>query len=287
MTELPVWIDRSNIYTSSGGATSSGGETTSDETSSGGKTSLASSKLLRGIKGIIFDFDGTLFDNARFPFYLICANPLDIFRLWKERLVRKYFTGCDYGSPENYTHSFFTSLGKLCFRSPRRMQNWYFNRYLPRMARVLTKHYQFRSGVRELFRYFDSDSPDIPRVAIYSDYPMLKERIEAMGLYLSPHIPLYGPESFGAQKPAVRPFLRIADNLGVLPEEVLVIGDREDTDGLGAFKAGMRFFCLETGRRRYFRLDPDRRRPIQEPQGPTLVLYAGAWGDLVRLLLQN
>ena len=282
MTEFPVRIDQGNISVDYGlDAAGAEGE------SAGQYFDNASSKLLRGIKGIILDFDGTLFDNTRFPFYLIISNPLDIFRLWKERLVRKYLTGCDYGSPENYKHAFFSALGKLCFRSPRRMQNWYFSRYLPRMVRVLNKYYQFRPGVHDLFRYFESDSPGVPRVAIYSDYPMLKERIEALGRCPGPQIPLYGPESFGAQKPAARPFLTIAKNMGVLPEEVLVIGDREDTDGLGAFKAGMRFFCLETGRRRYFRLDPDRRRPIQQPHGPTLVLYAGAWEDLVKLFIKK
>ena len=46
-----------------------------------------SPKLLRYIRGIIFDFDGTLFDNALFPFYQIAANPPDWLRLWRERLV--------------------------------------------------------------------------------------------------------------------------------------------------------------------------------------------------------
>jgi len=150
-----------------------------------------------------------------------------------------------------------------------------------------------RPGVKDLFRRFDvpgnvkftgSMPAAIPKIAVYSDYPFLKERIEAMGLIPGPKIFLYGPESFGAQKPAARPFLRIAEDFGVAPEEVLVIGDREDTDGLGAFKAGMRFFCLETGRKRYFRLDPYRHPVKKEPQGPSLVMHAGAWDDLNKLL---
>jgi len=249
---------------------------------SGNSPEYSSSKLLYNIKGIIFDFDGTLFDNALFPFYLIGANPFDVLRIWKERLVRNRFAGRDFISPENYFHAFFGELEKICFSSAERIRKWYFNRYMPRMARVIKKHYQCRPGVPELLRRFSA--PGSPRVAIYSDYPFLKERMEALGLRTGPGTLLYGPESFGAQKPAVRPFLRIAEDFGVTPGEVLVVGDREDTDGLGAFRAGMRFFCLETGRKRYFRFDPNRRRDNEQPPGPSLVMYAGIWDDLVKLL---
>jgi FMN phosphatase YigB (HAD superfamily) len=197
---------------------------------------VPSSKFLHGIKGIIFDFDGTLFDNVHIAKNLISAYPPDLFRIGNERLIRRRFFGCDYSSPEAYHMAYFTALGKVCSRSPEYMRNWYFNRYMPRMVRVLKKRYQLRLGVAELFRRFES--PDAPRVAVYSDYHFLKERLEILGQYSSPRIPLYGPESFGAQKPAAGPLIRIGADFGIAPEETLVVGDREDTDGLGAFKAG-------------------------------------------------
>jgi FMN phosphatase YigB (HAD superfamily) len=247
---------------------------------------VPSSKLLRGIKGIIFDFDGTLFDNAWFGFNLIAANPLDIIRIRYDRIIRKRFAGRDFSSSDSYYRAFFAEMGKACWCSAERMQNWYFNRYMPRMIRLLKKHYQLRPRAQELFRFFE-DSNSL-RVAVYSDYPFLRERLEILGIYSSPRILLYGPESFGAQKPAVRPFLRIAADLGVAAEEMLVVGDREDTDGFGAFRAGMRFFYLETSRKHFFSLlDPNRLRPRKEPQGPSLVMYAGAWDDLVKLLLSS
>lgn len=238
-------------------------------------------KMLRGIKGIIFDFDGTLFDNSSIAFRLIRAYPPDWRRIWKERLIRRRFSGCDYSSTEEYYNAFFSGLGKACCCSQKRMRDWYFNHYMPRMTSVLRKYYEARPGAVELFNRIKNNPI---RLAVYSDYPLLRERMTTLGLYTSDNILLYGPESFGAQKPAVRPLLKIAGDLGIPPEEILVIGDREETDGIGAFNAGMHFFCLETGQKRYFRMDPCRRREKKEPHGPTLLMHAGRWDDLIKFL---
>jgi FMN phosphatase YigB (HAD superfamily) len=245
-------------------------------------------QMLHHIKGLIVDFDGTLFDHVHLPFRLVSACLPDIFRVKKERQVRRRFAGRDCGTAEAYYREFFGELGAACGRDSESMRHWYFHHYMPRMIRVLRKYYSLRPGVKEFFAQMESSRgsstglpADFPKVAVYSDYPFLRERFEALGLVFGPRALLYGPESFGAQKPAPRPFHSIAKDLGVRPEEVLVIGDREDTDGQGAFHAGMRFFCLETGRRRYNRLDPCRLPPGNEqPRGPSIPMYSGTWDDL-------
>jgi FMN phosphatase YigB (HAD superfamily) len=243
--------------------------------------------MLRNIKGFIFDFDGTLFDSAGFGFHLIAACPADMFRIWKERFIRSKFSGRDYLTKDKYLDTFFSEMSKICFgRPPEKLKAWYYNRYIPRMIKVLKKHFEPRPGFNELFQYMDSSTSPV-KAAVYSDYPFLKERMESLGLKVTEQIHLYGPESFGAQKPAVRPFLQIAKELDLPPEEILVIGDREETDGLGAFNSGMHFFCLETGRRKYYNLDPNRRRPKGKPQGPSLLMYAGAWDGLRNLLVNE
>jgi len=245
-------------------------------------------RVFRNIRGIIFDFDGTLFDNTLFPMYLIMSCPTDILRIWRERLVRRRFEGRDFSSPEKYYRAFFGILGKACGRPPHVMRNWYFRHYMPRMIRVLKNHYLFRPGVTELLNQLNSPAgaqklPEgFPLISIYSDYPFLAERLGALGAPECLSVRLYGPESFGAQKPAGRPFRVIAQNMGIRPEEVLVIGDRDDTDGRGAHNAGMRFLCLWTGRRRYFKLDPYRNspQPGEQQAGPILPLYSASWNEL-------
>jgi len=241
------------------------------------------SKVFRNMRGVIFDFDGTLYDNVLFGLYLISAYPPDALRIWRERLVRRRFEGRDFSTPEKYWRAFFGILGKASHRPPRVMRNWYFKHYMPRMIRVIKNHYTPRSGVKELFEWIacaGKNLPDdFPAIAIYSDYPFLKERMQALGLTVGPAVRLYDPESFGAQKPARRPFRCIAQDMGFRPDEILVIGDRDDTDGLGAFNAGMRFLCLKTGHRRYFKLDPYRNYPQPDEQH-MLPMYSATWDEL-------
>jgi FMN phosphatase YigB (HAD superfamily) len=155
------------------------------------------------------------------------------------------------------------------------------------MVRVLKRHYTLRPGVRELFRFLEGGDRAGPAgIAIYSDYPCLRERLGALGFGPGPRVRLYGPESFGAQKPAPGPFRAIAGELGVSPGETLVIGDREDTDGAGALAAGMNFLRLDDGRRRYFRLDPDRRPPGKRDAPPPRPGPAGcgSWRTICAML---
>jgi FMN phosphatase YigB (HAD superfamily) len=282
--KLPFGVHWVHLQTAAGIAT----DDSFSESSTGGLSAqeTACKKMFRNVKGIIFDFDGTLFDHAKIAFHMIAANPADAIRIWKERLVRRRFAGRDFMTAEKYYRAFFAELGKICCLSPQKLRNWYYNKYMPRMVRILKKHYQPRPGLKELFQLIESPTSPV-KASVYSDYPFLRERMEAIGLTASLQIQLYGPESFGAQKPAVRPFLQIAKDMNLLPEEILVIGDRQDTDGLGAFNAGMRFFCLETGKKRYFKLDPYRRPPEEEPQGPNLLMYAGTWDGLLNFLMKE
>ncbi|AEF83819.1 hydrolase [Treponema primitia ZAS-2] len=108
---------------------------------------------------------------------------------------------------------------------------------------MLKKYYCPRPGLSELFEKLTRKSR---KFAVYSDYPLVAERLRALGLNTEDCGLLYGPENFGAQKPAARPFLSIAEAMGISPGEILVVGDREDTDGAGAAAAGMGFIRIKT-----------------------------------------
>jgi putative hydrolase of the HAD superfamily len=52
----------------------------------------------------------------------------------------------------------------------------------------------------------------------------------------------------GYHKPDVRLFLRACEDLGVLPEECVMVGDRIDNDVVPARLLGMRTILFRTGR---------------------------------------
>jgi FMN phosphatase YigB (HAD superfamily) len=109
------------------------------------------------------------------------------------------------------------------------------------MCEVFRKYYKIYPGVQDLF---DALEQSPVRFAIYSDYPQIEKRLEALGLAPERCGNLYCPEYFGAQKPAARPFQTIIRELGSTWRETAMVGDRDDTDGAGARASGMRFIKI-------------------------------------------
>jgi FMN phosphatase YigB (HAD superfamily) len=208
------------------------------------------------VAAIIFDLDGTLFDLKNIALHLILGRPFDMFLMREERRVRKLFAGRVYDSAEFYYSAFFEELSKRTGRSASSARRWYFEAYIPLMVRVLKRHYRPRPGAAELLEALNSGrnrwGKKMP-FAVYSDYPMTAERFSALGLEPGPLGRIYGPEDFGAQKPAASPFLRIAGDLGFPPRNILAAGDRDDTDGAGAAAAGMGYFKINAGTWESFR----------------------------------
>jgi HAD superfamily hydrolase (TIGR01549 family) len=225
--------------------------------------------LFKGVKAIVFDLDGTLYDNRKLPIRLIMACPWDTYRIFSERVTRKQLRGCDYGSSEAYYEAFFSLLAKKCHKSTASMRNWYFNRYIPRMCRVFRKYYKTYPGVQDLFDALEQASV---RFAIYSDYPQIEKRLKALDLAPERCGNLYCPEYFGAQKPSARPFQTIIRELGSTWGETIMVGDRDDTDGAGARASGMRFI----------RIVPQKKgRPASDDQIPGML-----WPEFCRELLR-
>ncbi|MDR3173945.1 MAG: HAD family hydrolase, partial [Treponema sp.] len=202
--------------------------------------------LIRAAGALIFDLDGTLYDTRGFARRLVLARPGDGLLMLAERGIRKRFAGADYLSAGAYYGEFFFRMSRAAGRSAEGLRNWYFDRYIPLMCGVLKKHYRPRPGAVELFAGLTQRAFPF---AVYSDYPRTAERLSSLGLEQALGGKLYGPEDFGAQKPAPRPFLSIARDMGVPPDRTLVIGDRDDTDGAGAAAAGMAYIGITNSKR--------------------------------------
>ena len=204
--------------------------------------------MLKDIKAVIFDFDGTLYDFKGLPKNLIFSSPTNIFRINYVQKTRKAFKGKEFDSEAQYKNQFFGLLAKKArFSNIARAEKWYENLYMKKMISVLEKKYTKRDTAEDLFKNLKSKKI---KIAIYSDYGMLKERLLAIGFsedFLHQYVDfMVSSEEFGCLKPAKKGFLEVATKLDVLPENCLVVGDRVDTDGIGAFASGMKYIQIKT-----------------------------------------
>ncbi len=193
-------------------------------------------------KAIIFDFDGTLYDKKRFAIHLILNMPSRALWLLAVQKVRKAIKGKDFLSQEAFYEEFFTQLHKTIGskHSKEEIRKWYFEGYMTLMHRVLTNRYDCQPEANELINSLREKGI---KVAVLSDYAMIDERLKAIGLTAQFDY-LYSSETAGALKPSSRPFAVVAQALEIESKDILMIGDREDTDGQGAAQADMDFMHI-------------------------------------------
>lgn len=188
-----------------------------------------------GIRAVIYDLDGTLYDKSRLAFRLIVRESLRlrIGMLGRERKARKALAGREFPDEKAFYDAFYALLSP----NRNRAERWY-RHYLNDMTAILRRHYRLRDGVLpELDAWARKGIP----VAVLSDYGAVREKLTALGFPVGKAAVLLDAPAGGGLKPCPRAFLLIAERLGVPPEQCLVIGDRADTDGAGAAAAGMQF----------------------------------------------
>lgn len=196
---------------------------------------------------VIFDFDGTLYDSSHFPIRLIRQIPFDIFKIRSERKVRHSLKGQFFGDKFSYSEEQKSRLCKIAkFKTKESARIWYDEIYMKAMLSVLEKYYDFRPNTKEIFQKLKNMNI---KTAIFSDYGIVFQRIQAIGLEKSISDYVFSAEELGGLKPSAEPFIKIAEIMGFCDsssrKKILVIGDREDTDGQGAKNSGMDFALVE------------------------------------------
>ena len=204
---------------------------------------------LNDFKAVIFDFDGTLYDNTDIAKAMLLGNPFRFFYMKAERDTRRMLKGRDFDTPQNFKNEFYNRASPKAFCSSEDFAYWYEKRYLRRMARTLAKK-QFRahSKIYEVFKKLTNCGK---KIALYSDYNDIQKRALSCGISqeaLDLCQGFYSSETMGCLKPAPRGFLQIAADLGTRPKDCLVVGDRDDTDGFGARLTEMQFVQIKTKR---------------------------------------
>lgn len=192
------------------------------------------------IKAVIFDLDGTLYDNTKLPRYVIARSLFHLRLLAMERMSRHHMAGRYYGTKGATYHELFRRIALSTGKNEEDVAAWYWQTYLPLQVKVLKKHFHPKPWVIPLLTQLREKGV---KIACFSEYGFVREKLKALGIDTALFDLLIDAPSAGGCKPCRKAYLRVAEKLETAPEDILVLGDRENTDGAGAEAAGM-FFRL-------------------------------------------
>lgn len=204
--------------------------------------------LLENISAVIFDFDGTLYDNHGLAANFIKNDIFESIKMLAERKTHKILKGIYLDSYEEFYKEYIKQLTicrhkKTVEKNLQKISDWYKNVFLKVLVKIIGEKYKSRENVNLLFEKLKNQNI---KIAVLSDYEAVPERMNALNISSENVDLIYGAAQLGGLKPAPQIFLKIAEQLKINPENILVVGDREDTDGQGARNAGMKFVQIQT-----------------------------------------
>lgn len=197
---------------------------------------------MHNIRGIIFDLDGTLYQMRWFMRPLLACKLIPhLARLSRFLKERGRFAGVQMGSRENLLNSIALAVSKKEKCNPEEIYNWILNSFYPAFISIMPFLKNSRPGIEETMTSLRNGGL---RLGVLSDYDHVSKRLEHLQINPSLFDITTSSEASGALKPCSQPFLDIADQWNISPENIMVIGDRDDTDGQAARDAGMRFIQI-------------------------------------------
>ena len=191
---------------------------------------------------VVFDLDGTLYTKSHMVWRMLCAAPKDWRRMFAERKTRKHLRGQWLNNEETFYQTYFQTMATYCNATPEELRSWYFNRYMPLMVNVIRKYYK---PVEWLFPFIEECKKQGIRLVVLSDYGHTYEKLNALNIDTNIFDLLIAAPELGGLKPARQLLEKVAEYMAVTPEQCLVIGDREDTDGALARSIGAAFQLIQ------------------------------------------
>ncbi len=189
------------------------------------------------IKAVIYDLDGTLYQRKGIKFHFAYIFIFKLKLMLSFLKIRKNIEGQDFGSMSKLQKYQVSQLSMLSNKTEEESKK-FIEYFMQQFVFILKKYYQTEKQMAASINFFKMQN--IPLICL-SDYLLIKERLTAIGMNPNIFSLIRSSEEYGALKPSSKSFLAIADELQIAPANILVIGDRYDTDGEGAEKSGMQF----------------------------------------------
>jgi FMN phosphatase YigB (HAD superfamily) len=197
----------------------------------------------RRVAAVLFDLDGTLYDQRRMRAFMAAElltlpfkSPFETRRVWKglsayrraqEALRTEGWSGS--AAVAQLTHAAQAAAVPAAALAPI-VDEWMHERPLRHLAACRAP------GLGRLLAFLDDAG--VP-MGVLSDYPV-RQKLRALGVakHFSVVLSASDPE-VNAFKPNPRGFLAAAERWGLDPDDVLYVGDRVEVDAAGAAAAGM------------------------------------------------
>lgn len=189
-------------------------------------------------KAVIFDLDGTLYDNSRLPFYVVFSNLCHLRYLYYERMCRQKMSGRFYGTKGAAYDELFRRISIATHSRVERVTRWYWDKYLPSQVKAIKRHMHVKPWVKPTLESLKAKGI---KIVCFSEYSFIREKLVALGIEPDAFDYMIDAPTAGGCKPCRKAFMYVAAKIDVHPSEILMVGDREDRDGAGAEACNMKF----------------------------------------------
>lgn len=194
--------------------------------------------LSQDIKLVVFDLDGTLYKKNGLARRMLFAAPKEWKRMLAERKTRKSLRGKWVQDEHTFYQLYFQKMATYGDASPAELQTWYFNHYMPLMVEQIRQYHQ---PVEWLADFINTCKEKSIQLVVLSDYGHVAEKLNALGIDKNLFDWVISAPELGGLKPAPQILLQVLEKMNIAPNQCLVVGDREDTDGQLAHSVGALF----------------------------------------------
>jgi FMN phosphatase YigB (HAD superfamily) len=197
---------------------------------------------LKPIHGVIFDLDGTLYHMKwymRMLFFIRLFPKGQWLPMYMK--VRSKFAGKDFGSRKVLMDAIARDLAFLSKKEPQIILDWFDTSFYPGFIDLMKFFENTRPGVEQVLAHLRAQGI---KTGILSDFSKISERLHALSINAQLFDSCISSEDEGALKPCARPFQAIIKQWNIPVVNILVIGDRDDTDGAAARVCGTQFLQI-------------------------------------------